>query len=138
MPAVYEHLHIVHANEIDRLGHVNNVEYLRWMMTAALAHSGAQGWGPDEYDRLGAGFVVRSHQIKYLQSAMLGDELTVRTWVSDFKRMSSTRQYKIFRCRDEALLASATTEWAFVDFANMKLARIPPQVAEAFEIHAVV
>lgn len=136
MPAVFEHRRIVRPDEIDRLGHAHNVEYVRWMMEAAIAHSAAQGWSADEYDRLGAGFVVRTHQIKYLQSAKQDDELTVRTWVSDFKRMSSTRQYKIIRSRDEALLASAATEWAFVEFASMKLARIPPEVAEAFEIHA--
>jgi acyl-CoA thioester hydrolase len=136
MPAVFEHLHTVTEAEIDRLGHANNLEYLRWMLDAAVAHSAAQGWPAEAYERLGAGFVVRSHQVKYLQSAYAGDELAIVTWVADFKRMSSVRRYKVVRRSDTALLASAATEWAFVNMTTRTLARIPPELAAAFEIVA--
>ncbi len=134
MPPVFEHHHTVTEAEIDRLGHANNLEFLRWMLDAAVAHSTAQGWPADAYERLGAGFVVRSHQIKYLQSAYAGDELAIITWVAEFKRMSSVRRYKVVRRRDAALLASAATEWAFVDMNTRTLVRIPPELAAAFEI----
>jgi len=136
MPAVYEHPHTVVEAEIDRLGHVNNLEYLRWMLAAAMAHSTVQGWPAEAYERLGAGFVVRSHQIKYLQSAYAGDEVAVITWVAEFKRVSTVRRYKVIRRSDGALLASAATEWAFVDFQTGTLTRIPTEVAAAFELVA--
>ena len=59
MPEIYEHLHTVADHEIDALGHANNVAYVEWMQDAALAHSAAQGWPPEAYQSLGAGWVVR-------------------------------------------------------------------------------
>ena len=52
MPAIFEHNLVVAAKSIDRLGHVNNLVYLAWMQAAALAHSAAQGWPPERYERL--------------------------------------------------------------------------------------
>src|ERR1700684_2550649 len=129
MPAVYLHPHRVHEDEIDILGHANNLAYLEWMQTAALAHSAAQGWPAQRYQTLGAGWVVRSHTIKYVRSALAGDEIVVRTWVGDMKRFSSMREYRIERSTDGVLLAKAATQWAFVDFATGGLARIPQDVA---------
>jgi acyl-CoA thioester hydrolase len=134
MPVIYEHALAVTPDAIDRLGHVNNLAYLAWMLDAALAHSAAQGWPPERYEQLGSGWVVRSHQIKYLQSAFLADSIVVRTWVADMKKVSSTRRYKIVRAGDSALLASAATEWAFVDFASGTLLRIPEEVSGSFEL----
>jgi acyl-CoA thioester hydrolase len=136
MPAIYEHQLTVASHEIDRLGHVNNLAYLAWMQAAALAHSAAQGWPPEKYEELGAGWVVRSHEIKYLQSAFLNERIVVRTWVADMTKMSSTRRYRILRASDAGLLASAATQWAFVDYANGSLRRIPSEVWRSFEIAA--
>jgi acyl-CoA thioester hydrolase len=134
MPAVYLHPHRVHEDEIDILGHANNLAYLEWMQTAALAHSAAQGWPAQRYHTLGAGWVVRSHTIKYVRSALAGDELVVRTWVGDMKRFSSRREYRIERSNDGVLLAKAATQWAFIDFASGGLARIPQDVSSSFEV----
>jgi acyl-CoA thioester hydrolase len=136
MPAVYEHSLTVVPAEIDELGHASNLVYLRWTQTAAVAHSAAQGWSGDAYRGLGAGFVVRSHQIEYLQPAFVGEQLLVRTWVADFRRASSLRKYQIIRASDGSLLAKAETLWAFVNLATGRPTRIPPQVQAAFEIHS--
>jgi acyl-CoA thioester hydrolase len=136
MPAIYEHVLRVTPAEIDRLGHVNNLAYLAWMQAAALAHSAAQGWPPERYEQLGAGWVVRTHEIKYLQSAFPDQPIIVRTWVADMTKVSSTRRYKIVRAEDDCLLASAATQWAFVDYSTGVLRRIPEEVWRAFEIVA--
>jgi acyl-CoA thioester hydrolase len=134
LPAIYEHSLSVAPDEIDRLGHVNNLAYLAWMQAAALAHSAAQGWPPQRYESLGAGWVVRSHEIKYLQSAFVNDQIVVRTWVADMTKVASTRRYKILRASDRVLLACAATQWAFVDYTNGTLRRIPEEVWRSFEI----
>ncbi len=69
----------VQANEIDRLGHVNNLVYLRWGLDAAVKHSDHNGWDFDRYQTISAAWVVRSHQITYLRPAMLGDQIEVVT-----------------------------------------------------------
>ena len=79
MPAIYDWTHVVTERDLDGLGHANNISYLKWMQSASLAHSAAQGWPIEAYLDLGHGWVVRSHHIEYLASARLGDALIVRT-----------------------------------------------------------
>ena len=67
--ALYQHSVTVPESAIDFLGHVNNLHYLAWMVEAAAAHSTHVGWPSKRYVEMGAGFVVRSHQIEYLAPA---------------------------------------------------------------------
>ena len=134
MPAIFEYLHAVTPEEIDELGHVNNIRYLNWMQRAAVSHSDVQGWTTADYYRIGMGWVVRSHQIEYLQPALPGDSIVVRTWVADLKKVTSLRRFEIRRPADDTLLAQASTNWAFINFQTRTLCRIPPEVSSAFEV----
>ena len=134
MTEIFEYLHTVSADEIDEQGRANNVVYVSWMQDAALAHSAALGWTPERYLRLGMGWVARSHWIEYLQPAVAGDEIIVETRVSEMKKATSKRVYRILRRRDRALLAKAETNWAFVNYATGKPMRIPDEIAGAFPV----
>jgi acyl-CoA thioester hydrolase len=136
MPAIHEYRHTVTDRDIDQLRHANNLSYLHWMQAAALEHSAAQGWPTEAYQALGAGWVVRSHHIDYLQPAFEGDSIVVRTWVADMKKVTSLRRYEILRPEADAsvVLARAATDWAFVRFSTGVPQRIPPEVAGAFEV----
>jgi acyl-CoA thioester hydrolase len=134
MPAVFEYERIVRSEEIDPQGHANNVAFVQWMQEAALAHSEAQGWPTARYRREGYSWVARSHFIEYRLPAFEGERIIVRTWVAAMNRVSSPRRYQIVRAVDDALLAAAETNWAFVSIGDNRLARIPAEVAEAFEI----
>ena len=137
MPAIYEHTHTVLESEIDGQGHVNNIEYVKWMNWAAVAHSSLQGWPPERYSEVGAGWVVRTHRIDYLQAAFAGEEIVVRTWVSDFKKVTSLRKYRILRPSDNTVLAVAETNWAFIGLEHHVPRRIPAELSRAFELVAV-
>lgn len=134
MPAIFEDERTVVASEIDLMGHVNNIEYLRWTQRAAVRHSDAQGWTTNDYLRLGQGWLVRSHHIEYRQPALLGDPVIIRTWVADMKKVTSLRRFQVLRATDQSLLAEAATNWAFVKFETGTLCRIPVEVSSAFEI----
>jgi acyl-CoA thioester hydrolase len=134
VPAIFEHPHTIRPDEIDVLGHANNLVYLRWMIAAAVAHSTAQGWPPELYQQLGCGFVVRRHEIDYLRPAFEGEEIVVRTWVASMRKAGSQRRYHIFRRKDDQQLAAALTDWAFVDYSKGLPKRIPPEVSGAFEV----
>ena len=132
MPAIFDYHWTVQEREIDGLVHVNNVEYIRWMQDAAVAHSAAQGWPSKRYYELGAGWVARSHKIEYLSPALPGDEVIVRTWVSSFDKIRSLRKFRILRKTDESALAIAETLWVFVNLQRHQPCRVPEQVREAF------
>ena len=129
---IYEYPYTVKTDDIDDLGHAGNYHFVRWMQYAAIAHSSALGWSPERYEELGAGWVVRSHEITYLKPALEGEDLTIRTWIADLKSAMSLRRYEILNTGGE-LLAKAGTNWAFIDYRRQRPVRIPPVVRASFE-----
>lgn len=134
MSAVFEYRLQVQPEEIDHLGHVNNLVYLRWLIDAAVKHSAQQGWPAEKHQQLGAGWIVRSHFIEYLHPAYKGESILVKTWVAEMKRVTSLRRFEVLRETDLKPLAKAETNWAFVEFSSGSPKRIPVEVSSAFEI----
>ena len=134
MPHIFEYSHTVTEDEIDVLRHANNVAYIEWLQSAAVAHSAAQGWPAQRYQDLGLGWVVRSHAIEYLRPAFADDRIVVRTWVATMSKATSIRRYRILRPADDALLATAETRWAFINFSTRQPLRIPSEIADAFTL----
>ncbi len=140
MPAVFEYDLTVPASAIDALGHANNTVYLQWMEAAATAHSTAQGWTTARYLDQGVAWVARSHHIEYRRPARQDDALVVRTWVATMEKVASLRMYRIERRLDDAglsqfeLLARAETRWVLIDLATGRPLRIPPVIADSFEL----
>ena len=133
MEPIYRLSLVVTPEVLDGNRHVNNVAYVQWMQEAAIQHSAATGC-TRLTQQTGATWVVRTHQIEYLYPAVAGDELTVLTWVADFRKVRSLRRYRFVRSRDEALLAQGETDWVFVDTATGKPRRIPEQIRSLFTI----
>jgi acyl-CoA thioester hydrolase len=119
------------SSAIDRLGHVNNVEYVRWMQDAATEHSGAVGCtAATEAD--GAAWVARRHQIEYLRPAFAGERIRIRTWVEDYRRAFSLRRYEFIRADDGKTLAKAETDWVYVDRGSGRPRSIPEHIRALF------
>lgn len=127
------HVHPVEvgASAIDANGHANNVEFVRWMQEAAVAHADAAGCTAATL-AAGATWVVRSHQIDYARPAMEGDRIEVRTWVENVRRAFSLRKYEFVRPSDGVTLARGQTDWVFLDAATARPRSIPDAIAGMF------
>ncbi len=123
--------------DIDELGHVSNLVYLRWVQEVAIAHSTALGWDGAAYQRLGASWVVRRHEIDYVVPVLEGELITLTTWVEAVKGASSVRRTRMARTADGAVVCRATTTWAFIDLARGRLIKIPDQLRQVIPIEAI-
>jgi acyl-CoA thioester hydrolase len=130
-PFIYEI--VVGPSAIDGNGHVNNVEYVRWMQEAAIAHADQTGCTAATRDA-GAAWVARSHRIDYLRPAFAGDQIAARTWVADFRRAFSLRKYEFVRVGDGNVLARGETDWVFVDNKTGRPRSIPEVITAMFDI----
>jgi acyl-CoA thioester hydrolase len=130
---VYGYEFEVPAGAIDANGHVNNVEFVRWMQDAAVRHADARGLTAATRDA-GATWVVRSHRIDYLRPAMAGDRISVMTWVADFRRAFSLRRYRFTRAGDGTVLARGETDWVFVDVETGRPRSVPEELKSMFEV----
>jgi len=129
-PSVFTYTFTVPQSVIDKNGHVNNVAYVQWMQEATIRHGEAVGYKPPQ----NTGWFVREHRIEYLLSAFSGEELEVRVWVSEFKRVRSHRRYEFIRKSDGKTVTKGETDWVFVDATTGRPIAIPPDVKEFFPV----
>jgi acyl-CoA thioester hydrolase len=125
----------VTADVVDANRHLNNVVYVQWMQEAAIGHAEACG-GARLARELGGSWFVRMHRIEYLKPAFLNDQITVLTWVIDWRKVRSRRRCRFLR--EQTLLAESESEWVFVDAATGRPKPITAQIVAAFGIAAEV
>jgi acyl-CoA thioester hydrolase len=118
------------AADIDELGHVSNLVYLRWVLDIATAHSASLGWSHPEYRALGSVFVVRRHEIDYVAQVLEGEQLVGETWVESWKLASCIRKTELKR--GEQIVARASTTWAMLSFGSGRPTKIPDHLRELF------
>jgi acyl-CoA thioester hydrolase len=116
--------------DIDELGHVSNLVYLRWVLEVAMGHSRALGYDHAQYRELGAVFVVRRHEIDYLGQVTAGQTLSAETWVDDWKLASCIRKTELIR--DGKVVARAATTWAMISFSSGRPIKIPDELRTKF------
>lgn len=126
----------VSREAIDVNGHVSNIQYVAWMQEAAMAHSASLGWPQERYASMDRTWIIRSHAIEYLRPAFLGDEISVYTWVADFRKIRSLRKFKFYRERDETVLATASTGFVFCAMGTGRPCPIPEEVRAAYPVVA--
>jgi acyl-CoA thioester hydrolase len=131
--AIFRYRMAIPGDAIDGNGHVNNVAYVQWMQEAAIRHFEALG-GTPLMAAAGATWVVRSHKIEYLSPAYAGEEIEVRTWIANARRVRSLRRYEFVRPGDGRLLVKGETEWVFVDAHDGRPIAIPPNILRSFPI----
>ena len=131
--AVFRRIRTIRDTDIDELGHVNNVVWVRFVVEMATGHSEAVGLDAAAYRAIGAWWIVYRHEIDYRAPAFPGDRIIEETWVSEMRGARSIRHVRFRRETDDALLLEATTTWVFVDARTHKPKRIAPEVRAAFE-----
>lgn len=117
----------IRPEDIDQMGHVNNVVHVRWVQEVAAAHwhALAPAEALEQYR-----WVVLRHEVDYLKPALPGDELTGITWVDEMEGVKSIRVVEIRK--GETVLAKARTTWVMLAADSGRPTRISPELAKQF------
>ncbi len=121
----FQHRIEVSGDDIDDLGHVNNVVYVRWVQEVAAAH-----WEHAAPTALKTKYawVVLRHEIDYKNPAFLKDDITGYTWVGEHHGARFDRFVRI-QC-ESRVLAEAKTSWCLLDAKSLRPIRIPDEILE--------
>lgn len=120
---LYEKKLIVTSKDIDEYNHVNNVVYVQWMQDASNAHWNQLIKNVPKPDYVW--FVIR-HEVDYKNQAVLGDEITVKTWVGKTEGIKSVRHFEIYK--EELLLVKSQTIFCLLDAETKRPRRITKEV----------
>ncbi len=120
----------VAAADIDELGHVNNIVYLRYAQEIATAH-----WRSRASAEMLANYVwvVLRHEADYRSALTLGDEADVRTRVEDAANGPMWVRYvDIHKAGSEKPAVQIKSNWCLLDANTRRIKRVPPEVIERF------
>jgi acyl-CoA thioester hydrolase len=119
----------IKAQDIDELGHVNNVVYLSWVQDVAIAH-----WAflTTASLREKLVWVALRHEIDYKAEAVFGDTIIARTWTGTGRGLRFARHTEIIRASDQKQLAVAVTQWCPIDRESSRPTRLPTEIAAYF------
>ncbi|MEN8964845.1 MAG: thioesterase family protein [Polaribacter sp.] len=128
MKDIFELEIVVNLEDIDVLNHVNNVVYVKWMDKVAFEH-----WAFLTRNNPLPQFiwVVLRHEIDYVKQAVLGDKITVKTWVGETKGFKSERYMEFYKNND--VLVKAKTIWGMLDTETYKPSRIRENVLNVLQ-----
>jgi len=120
----------VAAADIDELGHVNNIVYLRYAQDIAIAHWRTRA-PPEMLDAFV--WVVTRHEVDYRAQLELGDDVEVRTYVDAAPRGPSwIRFVEVYKAGAEKPSASIKSNWVMLDAQTRRMKRVPLDLAARF------
>ena len=125
----YELVVRAEAADIDRLGHVNNIVYLRWVQDVAVAHW--QTLASPEHQAEIVWMALR-HEIDYKGQAVEGDEILVRTWIGAAEGLRFERFTEMVRASDKKVIVQAKTIWCPIDPKSGRPKRVPAEIYRLF------
>ena len=117
------------AGDIDELGHVNNVVYLRWVQDIAITH-----WRLFAPPDMAASdvWVALRHEIDYRDPVLPGETVEVRTWLGAVKGPRFDRHVDIRKPGSPRFSARSVTQWCRIDAATRRPKRVDAGVMELF------
>lgn len=115
--------------DIDDLGHVNNVVYLRWIQDVAIAHWTSAATAAQQGE---VAWVAVRHEIDYKHPALPGDGIVARTWVGTADAHRFERLTEIVRAADRKVLARARTLWCPINRSTGRLTRVSDAIRAVF------
>ena len=118
---------MVQNADIDELNHVNNVRYIQWIQDISKDH-----WLKVSKGKLSKAYiwVVASHFVEYKSSALLGDQLSISTYVEKFEGPISFRAVEIINTETNRMVVKAMTKWCLVDIESKRPIPIPEEIIQ--------
>lgn len=116
----------VQQEDLDGFNHVNNAVYLKWMDATIWEHTNSVGLDAQTCMDLNRGMAAVKHEINYLSSAFLDDEIIVYNWVcSNDGRLRCSRILQILRLGDQKTILRARTDYVCTNLTTGRPTRMP-------------
>jgi acyl-CoA thioester hydrolase len=119
----------VRWRDVDALGHVNNAVYFNYLEQARLHYMRELGFLPPS--SADVGIIIAEATCRFKLPLRLGEQVTIRARVSEFRRTSFIFEYRI-EGEDGRLAATARTVQVCYNYEDQCPSSIPDAWREAF------
>ena len=115
----------VEWRDLDTLDHVNNAVYAEYVEDAIALALDSVGWTPEKFKSQGLNIVYDRAHMKYLSSAIWGDELDVTTSLVKLKDTGGAFFVKIKRSADSEPIIECIVEWTLTERSSGEKQNLP-------------
>lgn len=133
MPRIFTWRISVRSYELNRFGYVSPATFLNYLEETAVRASAEAGYNKDWYEANDALWIIRQMTLRQFNPIGYDDELQIRSWVSDWRRVRSHREYDIIRATDKARVLRARADWIFINRSQMRPQRLFPEFETDFD-----
>lgn len=106
---------------------------MRMMQEAAVLDSDRAGYSIRDIERTRVIWMLVRWRVRMLGTAHWDESLTVTTWPRSMDKVTSTRCFRVMDSQGQAI-AVAETDWLLANTDTGRAMRIPPEVAQAYEL----
>jgi acyl-CoA thioester hydrolase len=117
---------------MDAYNHVNNAVYLSWFDRVAWDHSAALGLPLARCLELDRGMAVVRAVVTYLRPALLGNTLSIATWLVPGGKLMAVRRFQVRHAGHGDTLARAEITYACIELSSGRPTRWPPEFRERY------
>ena len=116
----------VTKEDLDGFHHVNNAVYLKWLDATVWEHTRAVGLTEEVCLKMERGMAAVRHEIKYLSSAFLDDEVVVFNWIlSNDGRLRCSRLFQVVRLSDQKTILRAQSDYVSTNLTTGRPVKMP-------------
>ena len=132
LQTVHEKIFQIRLHECDVYRHINNANYMRYILEVAYDSHVVAGHDHHHYQAMRRKWVLHSCEIEYLCPIKYGDSVRLKSWVVDFRGSHSRRMYEIYSVNEGELAARASTDWVLIDLDSNRPTAVPPEIVADF------
>ena len=122
----------IHGYDIDVMGHVSNLVYVRWMEDMRHRLLEDAGLPFPEMVKQGFGPVLMATHIEYRRPITILDTVRAELWLSELRGASAVIQHRFLNGNEE-LAAEGWQRGVFVSLDTMRPMRLKPEDRSRFE-----
>lgn len=125
-PNAYWKRFTVTQDDLDGFNHVNNAVYLKWLDATVWEHTESVGLTAEACLKMERGMAAVRHEIKYLASAFLDDEVVVFVWIaSNDGRLRCSRVFQVVRVSDQKTILRAQSDYVSTNLTTGRPVKMP-------------
>lgn len=130
---IYSEATRVKSYHVDNKGKLSTVQVFNFLQEAAFRHSVLDNFGQPDLAKLGLVWMLSRIKVVFLEEAILGETIEIKSWVRSVKGALSERDFMLKS--GGKVIAKATSLWACLSIEPVKPTAIPTQILDRMYIH---
>lgn len=131
MNNIFEYQTIIQYTDVNENNELSKKGLVRILLEVAGLHSDSAGYGLNNVHQTNLAWIILYWQVKTFYNPKWNSKLTIKTWASDFSRITSHREFEVYD-ENNKLVAIASSKWALINSETHSFSKFTNKMIEAY------